>query len=116
VQADAALVERVLQNLVDNALRYSEPGMPVMVRVAARAGETAVTVTDRGMGVPADELPRLFERFYRSTRTRSMPGTGLGLYSSRLIVENHGGRIWAEGNAGGGSTFGFSLPLHSAVD
>jgi signal transduction histidine kinase len=45
-----------------------------------------------------------------------MPGTGLGLYSSRLIVENHGGRIWAEGNAGGGSTFGFSLPLHSAVD
>lgn len=111
VLADAGRVERVLENLVGNALRYSAPGMPVTVRIVTNATEAVVTVADRGVGIPAAELPKLFQRFYRATGTRSINGLGLGLYNSRLIVESHGGRMWAESEVGAGSTFGFALPV-----
>jgi two-component system, OmpR family, phosphate regulon sensor histidine kinase PhoR len=114
VQADAARLERVLENLIGNATRYSPPEMPVSVRIDTKDQEAIVTVTDHGIGIPTDELPKLFQRFYRGTRTRSLSGLGLGLYNSRLIVESHGGRIWAESQPGIGSTFRFALPLASS--
>ncbi|MDP3759281.1 MAG: HAMP domain-containing sensor histidine kinase [Ramlibacter sp.] len=110
VVADAGRVERVLENLVSNAIRYSPAGGQVTIGVAAAATETIVTVTDQGAGIPADVVPKLFQRFYRAGPGDASNGLGLGLYNSRLIVEHHGGRIWVKSAPGTGSTFGFSLP------
>lgn len=110
VVADAGRIERVLENLVGNALRYSKAGSPVLVQIEANEREVITAVVDRGVGIPADELPRLFQRFYRGAGN-STNGLGLGLYNSRLIVERHGGRIWAESSPGAGSTFRFALPV-----
>ena len=110
VVADAGRLERVLENLVSNAFRYSPPHAAVRVQVQANAREAIVTVEDSGVGIPPDELPKLFQRFYRTGGNHSAEGLGLGLYNSRLIVEQHGGRIWAQSSPGRGSTFGFALP------
>ena len=109
VVADAGRIERVLDNLIGNALRYSAADTAVEVRVRAQDGQVVVAVRDHGVGIPALELPRLFQRFYRAS-SASVEGLGLGLYNSRLIVESHGGRAWAESEPGVGSTFCFSLP------
>jgi NtrC-family two-component system sensor histidine kinase KinB len=113
VSVDAGKVERVLTNLVSNALKYSPPDSPVVVRVGRADDEVLVSVADRGTGIAPEELSRLFQRF---ARLRAGPpgeaeGIGLGLYIARLIVEAHGGRIWAESDVGEGSRFTFSLPL-----
>lgn len=110
VIADAGRVERVLENLVGNAFQHSAPESAVTVRIEATQTEAIVAVADRGSGIPAEALARLFQRFYRAPGSRSRDGLGLGLYNSRLIVESHGGRIWAESTPGAGSTFGFALP------
>jgi two-component system phosphate regulon sensor histidine kinase PhoR len=75
------------------------------------AGEVVVTVADGGEGIPPQDLPRIFERFFRGAQGGRSSGLGLGLYSSRLIVEAHGGRIWCESVVGEGSRFSFALPL-----
>jgi signal transduction histidine kinase len=111
VLADAGRIERVMENLVGNAMRYSPPGAEVTIRVEARGDEAIVTVIDRGPGVPADIVPKLFQRFYRAGSGNTSSGLGLGLYNSRLIVEHHGGRVWVESQPGVGSTFGFSVPV-----
>ncbi|MGZ9006473.1 MAG: sensor histidine kinase, partial [Burkholderiales bacterium] len=112
VIGDAGRLERVLENLIGNAIRYSPLETPVRVEVVNRDDETVVTVTDRGPGISAEELPKLFQRFYRGAHeTGSSTGLGLGLYTSRLIIESHHGRIWADSKTGAGSTFGFALPL-----
>lgn len=110
VVADADRIERVLENLIGNALRYSPLEAPVQVSIDSGEREAVVTVVDHGLGIPPDELPRLFERFYRASCHRQTKGLGLGLYNSRLIIEQHGGRIWATSGPGG-STFRFSLPV-----
>ena len=115
VLADAARVERVLENLISNAIRYSAPGALVTVRIETNELESIVSVSDCGIGIPADDLPKLFQRFYRAPATRSINGLGLGLYTSRLIIESHGGRIWAESEVGAGSTFRFALPVAPAL-
>ncbi|HCF58742.1 MAG TPA: hypothetical protein DFS52_12215, partial [Myxococcales bacterium] len=112
IDLDADRIERVLANLLSNALKYSTPGSPVRVRVERRGDEAVVSVSDEGPGIAPGELARMFERFYRSPSSQKRAeGLGLGLYISRLIVEAHGGRVWAESELGKGSTFGFSLPL-----
>jgi signal transduction histidine kinase len=83
----------------------------VTVRVDTNETESIVSVSDCGAGIPADELPKLFQRFYRAPGTRAINGLGLGLYNSRLIIESCGGRIWAESEVGVGSTFRFALPV-----
>jgi PAS domain S-box-containing protein len=113
VYADAERIERVLTNLITNALKYSPPDKSVDIKVELGRDETIVSVVDRGEGIAADELARLFQRF---TRGRAGPkadvaGLGLGLYIARLIVEAHGGRLWADSEIGMGSTFSFALPL-----
>jgi signal transduction histidine kinase len=83
----------------------------VHVRVAAREGEASFEVRDEGLGIPADALPHLFERFYRARGTRRLEGSGLGLYICHAIIGAHGGHIWAASEGPGrGSTFCFSLP------
>jgi PAS domain S-box-containing protein len=114
VLADAERLQEVLANLLDNAVKYSPPGTPV--DLAARplgAEEVLFSVTDRGVGIPAGELAKVFERFHRVERgdARATYGHGLGLYIARRLVEAHGGRMWAESTGPGqGATFLFTLP------
>jgi PAS domain S-box-containing protein len=111
VSADAARIERVLMNLLQNALKYSAARAPIELEVRQAADEVVVSVIDHGAGIPVDLLPRLFQRFSRIRRVEADPGGfGLGLYIARLIVEAHGGRVWAESAVGKGSRIGFALP------
>lgn len=110
--ADGPRLERVVVNLLSNALKYSPPTGPVRVDVRRGDGEAIVEVVDRGAGIPSDRLPLLFQRFARLERPHPDPGgVGLGLYIARLIAEAHGGRVWAESEVGTGSTIGFAIPL-----
>jgi signal transduction histidine kinase len=110
---DHRRIEQVLANLVGNALKYSPPDTRVDVVVERHDGELALAIQDRGMGIPADELPRLFRRFYRTpgALASGLSGTGLGLYICAGIIAAHGGRIWAESpGADQGTTFRCTLP------
>jgi two-component system sensor histidine kinase MprB len=105
VRVDPVLVERAVGNLLDNAVKYSPPGAPIEVSV--RDGE--VIVADRGPGIAEEDLPRIFDRFYRSAGARSKPGAGLGLAIVREAAEAHGGRATAESGADG-ARFRLTLP------
>jgi len=103
-------VERVLLNLVTNALRHTPSDGSVAVRVESVASEVQVIVEDTGEGLGEEAQARMFERFWRSDRARSSRGAGLGLAIARGLVEAHGGRIWAENRPGGGARVSFTLP------
>ena len=111
--ADAGRVETILVNLLDNALKYSPEGGGVRVKVAAQPHRVTVSVTDQGMGIAAEDMPRLFTRFGRlvTAENSHIPGTGLGLYLSREIARMHGGDITVESTPGTGSLFALTLPL-----
>jgi len=111
LQADAERIQQVVTNLVHNAVKFTSPGGQVTVTAERTEAEVVLKVHDTGVGIPADDLPRIFERFYKADRARSGGGTGLGLAIARHIVQAHGGRIWVESVEGQGSTFYFSLPL-----
>ena len=111
VTADPDRLERIFVNLLSNALKYSGPDTPVTVRARRQDGEVEVSVADRGLGIAPEDLPHLFERFYRAKGERGTEGIGLGLYITRLLVEAHGGRIRVESEPGQGSTFSFTLPV-----
>jgi signal transduction histidine kinase len=112
VMADHERIERVLVNLLTNALRYSPSDTPILVRGFQKDGMLEISVTDRGSGIAPSDLPHIFDRYYRSQVSRTKKGTGLGLYISRLLVEAHGGKIWVENNLQGeGCTFTFTLPV-----
>jgi signal transduction histidine kinase len=102
-------IGRVLHNLLDNALRHTPPGGTIEVRAEPLEEAVLITVRDSGEGIPADELPHVFERFYRGGSGRR-GGSGLGLAIAKGLVEAHAGAIWAEGSPGGGACFSFSLP------
>jgi len=103
-------VERVLMNLLTNALRHTPSDGAVAVRVEPLQGEVRVAVEDTGEGLDGEARARMFERFWRGDRSRTSPGAGLGLAISRGLVEAHGGRIWAEDREGGGARVCFTLP------
>ncbi|MHB9025568.1 MAG: PAS domain-containing sensor histidine kinase [Armatimonadota bacterium] len=111
VSADYDRLERIFTNLLSNALKYSDPGTPVLVRARTEDEQVMVSVSDQGRGIHPEDIPHLFERFYRGHQKRTAEGIGLGLYISRLLVEAHDGRIWVESELGKGSTFFFILPL-----
>ena len=113
VFADSGRMQQVLHNLIENALQYSDAGGRIQVRVAAAPGEALLSVSDTGVGIPADDLPYVFERFFRSKRSRraNPGGSGLGLSIVRWIVEAHKGRVTAESAPGRGSTFTVRLPV-----
>jgi two-component system phosphate regulon sensor histidine kinase PhoR len=104
-------VQQVVINLLHNAIKFTPEGGQVTVRVGQPDHEIRIEVTDTGIGIAAEDLPRIFERFYKVDRSRATSGTGLGLAIARHLVETHGGRIWAESKVGKGSTFYFTLPL-----
>ncbi|MHB8577922.1 MAG: sensor histidine kinase, partial [Dehalococcoidia bacterium] len=112
VPADQRQIERVVSNLLTNALKYSREDAPIVIRVERSAGEVVVSVADEGEGIPAEKLPYIFDRFTRavSGNQAAIEGVGLGLYIARLIVEAHGGRLWVESEVGKGSTFSFAVP------
>jgi signal transduction histidine kinase len=111
VQGDRNRLERVFANLLDNAIKYSEEGAAVTVRLAREGGEAVVTVEDTGRGIADDALPRIWDRLYRADPSRSRRGLGLGLSLVRAIVEAHGGSVAAASRTGRGSTFTVRLPL-----
>jgi two-component system sensor histidine kinase SenX3 len=105
-------------NLLDNAVKYSEQGEPVEVEATADDGVIFISVRDHGIGIPARDLERIFERFYRVDRARSRAtgGTGLGLSIVRHVAQAHGGDVTVESIEGEGSTFRLRLPLSSSHD
>ena len=126
IRADLPRLEQVLVYLIHNAVKFTPPGGEITLTASmaplALQGKGAVqrgesefirfSVHDTGSGIPADDLPRIFERFYRVDRSRSRSGggTGLGLSIAKHIIEAHGGKIWAESREGEGSTFYFTIP------
>jgi signal transduction histidine kinase len=111
VTGDYDLLKQVVLNLLDNALKYSPEGSTVRVSVTGSDGEARVVVADEGSGIPADQLPHIFERMYRAENgRRRTTGAGLGLSISDWIARAHGGRITVESEAGKGSVFTLVLP------
>ncbi|HEV8471049.1 MAG TPA: hybrid sensor histidine kinase/response regulator [Candidatus Limnocylindria bacterium] len=112
VTADRDHIEQVLNNLVTNAIKYSPSGGPIVIDVGREDGGVRLSVRDKGIGIPSEELESIFGLFYRSPdrAARDQAGMGLGLYISKEIVNRHGGHIWAESGEQGGSTFHVALP------
>jgi len=102
-----ARIARAIANLLDNADKLSPAGMPIEVRLDGGR----IEVLDRGPGIDADDLERVFDRFYRADAARTLPGSGLGLAIVEQIVGEHGGRVWALPREGGGAAVGFEIPL-----
>ncbi len=113
VFADSGRLQQVLHNLIENSLRYTDPGGKIRVSVAAVPGEARISVADTGLGIPEADLPFVFERFYRTKRSRAANpgGSGLGLSIVRWIVDAHKGRVSVESAVGKGSTFTVHLPV-----
>jgi Signal transduction histidine kinase len=103
-------LEQVLVNLIHNAVKFTHAGGEVILVAEAGIGEIRFAVRDTGIGIPFEDVSRIFERFYRVDKSRTGSGTGLGLSIAKHIVEAHGGKIWADSLEGRGSTFYFSIP------
>ena len=112
VMADRDRIEEVLQNLLDNAIKYSPRARVIWLACRATGDEVVVSITDQGMGISLRDQEQIFQRFRRGrdSSTYSLPGAGLGLYICKTIVEAHGGHIWLESTLHQGSKFSFSLP------
>jgi PAS domain S-box-containing protein len=113
VNIDAKRIRQVLDNLIDNAIKYSPPGTEITISADKSVKELLVSVTDQGPGIPVGELTNIFERMYRIEQRlySGADGIGLGLYICQRLVQSHGGRIWAENMPGKGSAFKFTLPI-----
>lgn len=110
VLCDPPRVQQVIVNLLHNAIKFTPSGGAIQLSAWEEDGFVRFCVRDNGIGIPEEDLPRIFERFYKADRARSGGGTGLGLAIARHLVEAHGGKIWAESREGEGSAFFFSLP------
>jgi two-component system OmpR family sensor kinase/two-component system sensor histidine kinase BaeS len=116
-EVDSDRVGQVLVNLLSNAQRYTPEGGEIAVRLRRQGGKALVSVSDAGPGIAPDDLPYVFERFWRADRSRARVsgGSGLGLAIAKQLVEAHGGQIWAESSPGHGATFTFTLPLEDEM-
>jgi two-component system phosphate regulon sensor histidine kinase PhoR len=110
VQIDAQRLEQVVVNLIHNAVKFTRPGGEIVLSAEAGIDEIRFAVRDTGVGIPAEDIPRIFERFYRVDKSRAGSGTGLGLSIAKHIIDAHKGRIWVESREGEGSTFYFTIP------
>jgi two-component system phosphate regulon sensor histidine kinase PhoR len=115
VLADRGRVEQVLLNLVHNAIKFTPAGGRVEVGATQTGEQMRIQIRDSGVGISPDELPRVFERFYKIDKARRSDGTGLGLAIAKHIVQAHGGTIWEESVPDEGATFSFTLPLATAT-
>ena len=113
VEADQALLQQALHNLVENALKYTENGGKVTLSSYVQDDKLILEIKDTGIGIAPVDQPRLFEKFYRGAQrnARKQQGSGLGLAIVKSIAERHGGRVWLESQLGKGSTFFFAIPL-----
>jgi signal transduction histidine kinase len=118
VNVDASKISITLGNIVKNAIAFSSEGGTVVIKAENQQDSVKVSVKDDGVGIPAKDLPRVFERFFQveSHLTRRHGGMGLGLSVAKVMVEMHGGKIWAESTEGMGSTFIFVLPVEPPAD
>ena len=110
VPADKDRVRQVITNLVHNAIKFTPAGGRITITSRALEGSVVVHIADTGIGIPREDLPRVFERFYKGDKARAGEGTGMGLAIAKHVVEAHGGTIWVRSEEGKGSTFAFSLP------
>lgn len=110
---DSERIGQVVTNLVENAIKATPPGGAITIRSELHENEVCIRVYDTGVGIPSDEQPKIFQRFYRAHNRASSQGNhlGLGLAICQQIVEGHSGRIWVESEEGLGSCFSFALPL-----
>ena len=113
IEADRNMIKQVMRILCDNAVKYTPKGGTITIGVEHAHGHCTLSVTDNGPGIPADELPKIFERFYRSDSARKSEGGGhgLGLSIARIIVKAHGGKLRVRSKVGVGSTFYVTLPM-----
>lgn len=113
IKADFSAVKRVLDNLLDNAIKFNKEGGEVLVSAKSKGNFVEVSVKDTGIGIPAEHMPRIFDRLYQvdSDSTRMYSGTGMGLAVAKDIIKAHRGEIWVESEKGNGSTFYFTLPV-----
>ena len=111
IVGDSERLAQVVNNLVANAIQYNQPNGEVRVKLERRNGQAELTVSDTGAGIPAEDLPRVFERFYRAEKSRSSGGLGLGLAISKAIVEAHDGTIEISSKVDVGTTFSVRLPV-----
>lgn len=117
VAADKSSISEVMSNLIDNAIKYSDEGGQVVISAAADGDHVRISVTDSGIGIPSNIIGNIFDKFYRSHRSReTVAGTGIGLYLARAIIESHGGKIDVSSIEGKGSTFSFTLPVFASVE
>lgn len=110
VRGDRTRLQRAVANLLDNAIKYTPRGGTITIRTRSEADHVQVLIADTGIGIPAEELSHVFDRFYRLDQSRSTPGSGLGLSLVQAVVRAHGGEIRVESTVGGGSVFIISLP------
>ncbi|MBT9149295.1 MAG: ATP-binding protein [Dehalococcoidia bacterium] len=110
IPAEEERILQVLTNLLDNAIKFTPAGGKIIISAESEGESVLVTVEDTGVGIPADSLPHVFERFYKADKARSSEGTGLGLAIARHIVQAHGGEIWVKSKEGQGSVFSFRMP------
>jgi signal transduction histidine kinase len=110
IQGDRLHLERVMQNIIGNAIKYSPDGAPVHVTVGRHDQWAVISVRDQCVGIPHEELPHIFTPFYRASTARGIPCTGIGLSGSKMIVEQHGGQITVESAVGEGTTLVVRLP------
>ena len=116
IAADTASLGEVFSNLIDNAIKYSNEGGAIVVDVSSKGDTIEFAIQDHGIGMPSSVVSNLFQKFYRSHRSReTVAGTGIGLYISKAIVESHGGTISVRSEDGHGSTFIVSLPTYAMV-
>ena len=116
VEADPSLLQQALHNLIENAIKYTEPGGKVLVRANSRLEQLHFEIRDTGIGISPVDQPRLFEKFFQPARpgSRRTAGSGLGLAIVKSIAERHGGKVWVESQLGKGSTFYLSIPLRQS--
>jgi two-component system phosphate regulon sensor histidine kinase PhoR len=111
IRADSDRIRQTLVNLVHNAIKFNHPGGRVTLSTRAGGESVIVSVSDTGIGIPKEDLPHVFERFYKADKARPRGGSGLGLAIAKHTVQAHGGSIWAQSEEGKGSTFSFNLPI-----
>jgi two-component system sensor histidine kinase KdpD len=111
IRGDFVLLEQVVVNLVDNSMKYSPPGSTIIITAALEGENIRFTVLDNGSGIPKEDLPYIFEKFYRAKHPQKITGTGLGLSICKTIIEAHNGQIWAKNRPGGGAAIGFAIPV-----
>jgi two-component system phosphate regulon sensor histidine kinase PhoR len=111
IRADHDRIRQTIINLVHNAIKFNKVGGHVVLATRTENNIVMVEVSDTGIGISKEDLPHVFERFYKADRARSKGGSGLGLAIAKHTIQAHGGKIWATSEQGKGSTFSFSLPL-----